>query len=350
MAKITRRQLIRRLEELEPEMAREFARAIDGIRNQAVLAAIADLIEAGRIGEVSTALGVDAARFSMLAEKLREAFLAGAEAGALEMPVLRHGTGRRQSRIRFNFDLRNPDAEAWISNYGGRLITNIVADQRRLIVEVIRAGVAAGQGPRETALDLVGRIGSTGQRTGGLIGLTTDQASYVLNARDALQSGDPALMRGYLQRKLRDQRFDSIVQKAIAAEKPVAPADVAKITSRYADRLLQLRGENIARTETIAGFNAAREQAFAQAISTGKLLAQNVAGVWGATGDGRTRDTHRLMNGQRRIFGVPFESPSGARLMFPGDTSLGAGPEEIVNCRCTKLYKVDHVAEALRER
>lgn len=348
MARVTRRQLIRRVEQLEPALVREFARAIAGIRNQAVLAAIADLIEAGRIGEVSTALGIDSARFSMLAERLREAFIAGAEQGTTEMPVLRYGTGKRQSRVAFNFDLRNPEAEAWLSNYAGKLITGIVADQRRLIVEVIRAGLAAGRGPRETALDLVGRIGSTGRRTGGLIGLTTEQAQYVLNAREALLSGDPTQMRTYLERKLRDQRFDATVLRAIEAGKPVAAADVAKITGRYADRLLQLRGENIARTETIGAFNAAREQAFRQAIATGALQAQNVAGIWGATGDIRTRHTHMAMNGQRREFGMPFVSPSGARMHYPGDTSLGAPASEIINCRCTKIYRVDHIAEAQR--
>lgn len=350
MARVTHRQLVRRIEELEPGLAREFARAIANIRNQAVLAAIADLIEAGRIGEVSTALGVDSARFSMLAERLREAFIAGAAQGTAEMPTLRYGTGRRQARVAFNFDLRNPESEAWLLNYGGRLITGIVADQRRLIVEVIRAGLAAGQGPRETALDLVGRIGGTGRRAGGLIGLTTDQAGYVLNAREALLSGDPAQMRAYFDRKLRDQRFDGIVRRAIAAEQPVAAADVQKITGRYAYRLLQLRGENIARTETIAAFNAAREEAFRQAIATGALQAQNVAGIWGATGDTRTRHTHLAMNGQRREFGIPFVSPSGARMLFPGDTSLGAGPEETINCRCTKIYRVDHVGEVERGR
>lgn len=350
MARVSKRQLIRKMEQLEPALAREFAKAIEGIRSQAVLSAIAELIEAGRFGEVSTALGVDSARFSMLAEKLREVFVAGAAQGAVELPVLRYGTGRRQTRIRFSFDLRNPEAEAWLSRYGGQLITGIVEDQRRLILEVIRAGLAAGQGPRDTALDLVGRIGATGRRTGGLIGLTTEQARYVLNAREALQSGEPAVMQGYFERKLRDQRFDSIVKRAIAAGQPVAAKDVEKITARYADRLLQRRGENIARTETLTAFSAAREEAFRQAIASGALLAENVEGVWGATGDGRTRHSHMALNGQRKKFGVPFVTIRGARMLFPGDTSLGAPPEETINCRCTKLYKVDHVAEAMRER
>lgn len=347
MARVTRRQLIRRVEQLEPSIAREFRRAIENIRSEAVLTAIAELIEAGRFGEVSTALGIDAARFGMIAERLREAFLAGAAEGASELPSLSYG---RRRRAAFNFDLRNPEAEAWLSEHGGKLITGIVADQRRLIMEVIQAGMVAGQGPRQTALDLVGRIGSTGRRMGGLVGLTADQAQYVTNARTALLSGDPGLMATYFDRQLRDKRFDGIVRKAIAAAKPVAAADAEKMLGRYADKLLLFRGENIARTETIGAFNAAREEAFRQAIAAGALQAQNVEGVWGATGDGRTRHTHMAMNQQVRQFGVPFTSPSGARLLFPGDTSLGAPASEIINCRCMKIYRVDHVAEAQRGR
>lgn len=29
-----------------------------------------------------------------------------------------------------------------------------------------------------------------------------------------------------------------------------------------------------------------------------------------------------------------------SRMMRPGDSSLGAGPEEIINCRCSVLYNL----------
>lgn len=359
MARVTRRQLVQQMEALEPAIAREFARAIANIRSQATLQLITGLIEAGRYDDVSTALGINAARFSQLAERIREVYAAGGIQGAAELPVLwsdpfaLENTGatrgrRNRMRVAFQFDLRNAQAEAWLSQNAGRLINAITTDQQRLIVNVVRDGMAIGQGPRQTALDLVGRVGETGRRTGGLVGLTADQAQYVTNARTALLSGDPAQMRTYFDRKLRDQRFDGIVQRAIDAKKPVTVPDVQKIAGRYADRLLQQRGENIARTETITAFNAAREEAFRQAIASGAIAAENVDTSWGATGDGRTRHTHRAMNGQKRKFGMPFLSPSGARLMFPGDNSLGAGAEEVINCRCTKLYRVDNIAEAQR--
>ena len=54
---------------------------------------------------------------------------------------------------------------------------------------------------------------------------------------------------------------------------------------------------------------------------------------WRSHHDELTRYTHAAADGQT----VPINEPfivGGYRLMFPGDTSLGAPPQEIVNCRC----------------
>lgn len=361
MARPTRKQLDQEIRRQEPPIAKAFQEAIARITSAARLADVVRLIEAGQYERVAQVLGLDSALFSDLAESMRSAYVAGARQGATELPVLWSdpvqltgaGFQRRQSnsvRMAFSFDLGNPVAAGWLANRSGELITGIVEDQRHMIRQVLQQAMLRGQGPRQTALDLVGRIGENGRRAGGLVGLTSDQAQYVANMRAQLSSGEPSQMRAYFQRELRDKRLDGVVQRAIDAGKPVAAKDVEKVTTRYADSLLRMRGENIARTESIAAFNAAREEAFRQAIASGAILPENVTGTWGATGDSRTRHTHRAMNGQRRQFGQPFVSPSGARMRFPGDTSLGAGPEETINCRCTKLYKVDSVAEANRGR
>lgn len=73
-----------------------------------------------------------------------------------------------------------------------------------------------------------------------------------------------------------------------------------------------------------------------------------VGRAWSDTNDRLTRHSHRAMNGQKRMFGEPFQTPSGALLNYPGDTSLGAGAEEVVGCRCTKQYRIDMTAEVLR--
>ena len=60
--------------------------------------------------------------------------------------------------------------------------------------------------------------------------------------------------------------------------------------------------------------------------------------TWAATMDKRTRDTHWDMNGQVRGMNIPFDSPSGAKLLFPGDPTAPAA--EVINCRCVLLTRI----------
>jgi hypothetical protein len=360
MATMTARQLEQLAEQLEPAFTRAFLKAIEGITSKAGVQLVADLLEAGRVDDVMLLLGLDEPRFADLAEALRTAYAAGAKAGLSEMPKLRLTldpiiTGGYKPRaavpspvLQASFDLRNAAAEAWLRDNSARLVTGIVSDQRTLIQEALTRGMVAGRNPRQTALDIVGRVGDTGRRAGGTIGLTSQQAEFVARARADLASGDPARMAKYFARERRDKRLDGIVKRAIAAGKPVSQADIDKIAGRYADRLLALRGEMIARTESITSLNAGREEAYRQQIEAGLLAPENVVGTWSATGDKRTRHSHQQMDGQRRAFGQPFQTPSGALLRYPGDASLGAGAEEIVGCRCHKQYRIDMAAEAQR--
>lgn len=57
---------------------------------------------------------------------------------------------------------------------------------------------------------------------------------------------------------------------------------------------------------------------------------------WAGRRDHRIRDTHFRASGQTVPKGTPFRIGT-AKMRFPGDGSLGAGPEEIVNCRCTLI-------------
>lgn len=59
--------------------------------------------------------------------------------------------------------------------------------------------------------------------------------------------------------------------------------------------------------------------------------------TWLSERDDRVRPTHITADGQR----VPVDEPfwvGGYRMMYPTDSSLGAGPEEIVNCRCVEIF------------
>lgn len=89
------------------------------------------------------------------------------------------------------------------------------------------------------------------------------------------------------------------------------------------------RARLIAESEANSIWN---DSEFEDAIATGK-----VRKTWHAIVDKATRDSHRAVNGTTIPIYRPFEV-GDSLMQFPHDESLGAGPEEIVNCRCSVTY------------
>ena len=89
------------------------------------------------------------------------------------------------------------------------------------------------------------------------------------------------------------------------------------------------RATLIAENEANSIYN---DSEYADALLTGKKWHQ-----WHAIIDKATRDTHRDVNGVVLPIDTPFEV-GDSLMMYPRDDSMGAGPEEIVNCRCSASY------------
>ncbi|HEY7885569.1 MAG TPA: phage minor head protein, partial [Cellvibrionaceae bacterium] len=203
----------------------------------------------------------------------------------------------------------------------------------------------AGRNPRTTALDLVGRIDPLNrQRTGGYIGMTSNQAQWVENARSELESLNP----NYLTRQLRDKRFDSAVRKAIESGEPLKADQIDRAITQMQSRTLKYRGDVIARTESINALRAGQHESFAQAINNGEVDVGDAKRTWDATGGPRTRDAHMAMEGQERDWGVPFDGPDGSQLLFPGDSSLGAPAAMTIQCRCRERTEIDYAGKLKR--
>jgi hypothetical protein len=338
-----RSQILDLLKRFEPELARAFAESVADLRAGVDIAALERALAAGNLEAAIQALRLDTAAFLRLETALAANYSAVGTATAASISALRNpATG---ARLFVRFDLRNPRAEAWLREHSSRRIVEIVADQREAVRVIAEAGVRLGDNPRRTALDIVGRINRvTGRREGGVIGLTSTQAQWVANAREELASDDPALLRRYLGRERRDKRFDRAILRAIRDGEPLPADTIRRATERYSDRMLQLRGETVARTEALSGLNAARDEAFRQAVDSGQISRQQVTKVWNATGDSRTRDSHEAMDGQEVPLDQPFETPDGYRLMYPTDSSLGAPAEETIQCRCWLEQRVDFFA------
>jgi hypothetical protein len=287
---------------------------------------------------------LDEAAFRPLDEAIRQAFNGGGVAAVEQMPTLKDPEGHQ---IVIRWDARNLAAEEWLREQSTTLVRNIVEDQRVAIRTALEDGLARGDNPTRTALDVVGRINrATGKREGGILGLTAQQSAYVENARQELLSGDPASLRNYLGRVRRDKRFDRAVLKAVQDGKPLPAGTVTRIVGRYSDGLLKLRGDTIALHETFQSMAAAKDIAFRQQIEKGNLQAQHVTKTWKHTPQKNPREDHVEMQGQKVQFDQPFMAPDGTAIPYPHAAGIPA--RHSISCKCYAEYRIDFVAQLVR--
>lgn len=329
---MTRRQLAARLAKLLKQYDGEVEAAfLSAVRSRAAsinLAQLADAIEARDVERALRIAGITQADLFPFDASINSAYASGGQTIAEAAPAF---------AVRFGFDGRAERAERWAREHVGGLVTGIVDDQLEVLRETIGQQIAEGVAPRKAALEIAGRT-APGGRQGGFIGLSRAQAGYLANARRELE----ALDANYFTRTLRDKRFDGLVRKAIAAGKALSAADVDRITGRYSDRLLKQRADTIARTESITALRAGRREGMQQAIEAGAVRDDRVKRTWDSTGDKRVRPDHRAMDG-REVEGMdtPYTLPDGSRMLFPGDTSLGAPASQTVLCRCYEALEID---------
>lgn len=337
MAKSNRSKIVDIVSKFEPVLRKAFLTAIDDITSSADLKRIVAALQAGDINEALRAVNLDPAAFRPLDVALSQAYDGGGNHAAQQLSLFRDPDG---ARLVVRFDARNPRAESWLKDHSSSLIAEIVGDQQTAIRSALEEGMKAGINPRQVALDIVGRIDPrTGNRVGGVIGLTARQEQAVQNFRAALLSDDPLAA---LQYQLRDKRYDAQIRAAAADGEGLDAATVDTLVTRYRASALKLRGDSIGRTEAGQAVHVGQEEAFQQAIDAGKITAAAVTKTWSAIGDSRTRETHEILDGQKVKLEDVFISPSGARLRFPHDPTAPAA--EVINCRCSVDYSVNHFA------
>ena len=120
------------------------------------------------------------------------------------------------------------------------------------------------------------------------------------------------------------------ISKGIAMNESYATiaANLAKSASVSVNNAIR-----ITRTESHRITNEVKQQTIAKAQEKGA----DVVKQWDSTLDGRTRSTHRELDGQLRELDQPFKVPStGATAMYPGGFGV---PGEDINCRCALLQR-----------
>jgi hypothetical protein len=324
----------------EPKLRDAFLAAIRGVTDRTNLTVITRLLENGDIDGAFRVLNIDPADFSQLALVHQQAFNEGGAAAANSIPPIPQPAGHA---VRVLFNVRNPSAEAWVSRRSSKLIADIVDDQRDMVRDFLKRGLASGTNPRTVALDLVGRTSAASRtRTGGIIGLHSTQEQWLASYANDLGSTDPAALRSLLDRGLRDKRFDAAVLKAIREGRGL-PADIqVKMRAAYVNKALKWRADNIARTETLRALGAAQTEAYQQAVDKAHLDKSLIRRFWQTAGDERVRPAHRLipgMNKDGRGWDEPFQTPDGPSMHAPHDKD----PQ----CRCKEVVRIDFLARAI---
>lgn len=317
-----------------------FNSALEDITDNVIISDLARRVAEGDVEAAFRTLGFSEAAMRPLTAAIEQTFEEGGAFTASTFPKrLQMANGRGV----FRFDVRNSRAEKWLREESSGLVTRISEDTRNNVRAVIEDGMVRGVNPRTVALDITGRIDTqSGHRVGGVVGLTQQQEGWARNTRrDLLELSD-----NYFSRELRDKRFDRTVQRAIDSGTPLKADVVEKLVTRYKDNALKYRGEMIARTEALHSLNRSEWEALMQAADIGAIRRQDIGREWDSAGDTRVRWSHERMEGQRVGLDEPFISPSGARMMHPGDTSLGAPGDEVIACRCRVKTVVNWFATA----
>lgn len=350
------KNLLELIDQMEPGIRKAFRQSLANIRSDVQFAALESAIRRGDVAAAVRAIGLGESYFRPLDEALRAAHLAG---GDWTMKSIKRAARRAGTSITGQFDSRNIRAEGILRQFSSQRITNISQTIRIAVQETLTTAIEAGRAPRSVALDLVGRVGPSGVRVGGVIGLDPSRSALVSDMRTSLSSANGVGVLRYDENgrpvrkfwigsdgrlksaySIRDRRFDGAIKNAILTGSPIPESQINKMTSAYTGRLQRQRGEAIARTELLGSLHAAQDEGVQQIVDSGQVEQDAVSGVWDASGDMFTRDDHRNADGQIRKHGEPFDV-GGSMMMRPGDSSLGAPAKQIVNCRCYKRIDID---------
>lgn len=326
------------VDKLEPSVRKAFFQAIAGVQNDVQFALLELALKSGNVDEAMRVIGLGAEYFRPLEEAMRAAHLAGGDWAIASVKAMAAKQGAVVSGI---FDATNPRAAAILNKWSSEAVVGITEATRQAVRETLVAGINQGTSARQAALNLVGRIGPNGKRTGGVLGLDPNRARLVRTVRDMLSDADA--VAGYFTGrkptfKSTNRQFDAAVRRAIANKTAVPTKVLNRLTTALEARLLKQRGETVARTELLGSTHAAQAEALDQLVESGAVNQEAITQQWDASADRFTRASHREADNQRRKKGEPFDI-GGVLMKHPGDRSAPA--KEVINCRCFLKIDID---------
>ncbi len=305
----------------ERQIEQAFLRGVSSIADGVRVTALKDALRSRDYLAILEVIDIEDSAFDQFRVALTQTY---AEAGTTEI-----ADNRFPVPVRWNS--ANPRVEAYARNTVGGHISLITEDMRGAVRNTVADGYAFGRSIDRMALDLVGRVGPSGHRKGGVVGLNAQQAQWLANMRRLLQD-DPAAARRY---GLRDKRFD----RTLAKGEPLTAAQIDNITRQYSNKLLLSRGRTIAQTERGLAINAGRQEAWLQAADKAGIPYDRIIKTWRHTGASlRDRPSHLEADGDK-VQGLltPFII-EGESLLYPHDPMASA--RQTINCRCEVRYSI----------
>jgi hypothetical protein len=307
------------LSQQEKILRQQFELFIRRSTTRAVLDRVQVLLTASNIEEVLRIVDTNIEQFS---NALGSVFINAAQKEA-DVWAVRLGRLEKQAH---SLNLADPRITQVIARNRQAFIMNFTGQQRDLIRRSLIEGMRLG----DTNEKLTQRYRQT-------VGLTLMQRRAVVTYQRALEATgtkDP------LQVIFHDPQFEGIVGKVDEPDE-LSPSRIQMMINAFVEGLRKARAKIMAATEALRLVGQARDVAVHQVAESVGVNPRAGTKTWLHTSAAEPRETHLQMVGDTVGMDEPFISPTGARLLFPGDTSLGATARDIVNCQCGVEYSFD---------
>jgi len=301
----------------DARIANIFRVLVEQLKGEIDLDELADMLEGGRQEEAFERLQTVAER---LGAEVNVSFVTSGQSTADFLTNA--GVGRAV------FNQVNDRAVAAMQRNRLELIREFTDEQRRAASLALVSGVEAGRNPRAQARDFRDSIG-----------LTERQWAAVANYRAALGrvGSDESGQLDALNRALRDKRGDAQIRRAVKEARPLAPEKIDWLVERYTARYVKHRSEVIGRTEALRAVHQGNHEAYRQAVADGVIDAELLERTWETRVDGRQRDSHLILNQQKRGLEEPWQTKHGP-ILYPGDPEAAAA--EVIQCRCAVSTRI----------
>lgn len=332
------------LAELEPQFRRAFMASVTDLQANVNWKLLLDRLEAFDTEGAIAALNISPAAWAEYSSVMTAAY---AKAGASTMAqIIQSGVAPVGTR----FDMSNPRAQEWIRNNVAESVTLFTNEQITSARRVIQEGYSRGEGPRNIAIDLAGRVDG-GSRQGGIIGLDTQRAaSYEkvtqgMRTKEGVQSLVVKNRDGKLAVRYKvNPATAARIIKAYRNETAVSGDDYLISERQYKNALLKSRADTVSETETGNAVMSSRAESWEQAAESQGLNAANVIKTWRhRRGTSEFfRPDHLAMSGTSvRGLRTPFIFADGARLEFAHDPNGGA--RHVIRCGCSTEFRLERI-------